>query len=42
MGVVRNPLVLAALSCLEWLSYQSADACTDLRLGSAKALLSAA
>ena len=33
MGVVRNPLVLAALSCLEWLSYHSADACIGLAPG---------
>jgi lipopolysaccharide/colanic/teichoic acid biosynthesis glycosyltransferase/glycosyltransferase involved in cell wall biosynthesis len=33
MGVVRNPLVLAALSALEWLSYHSADACIGLAPG---------
>jgi len=33
MGVVRNPLVLAALSALEWLSYYSADACIGLAPG---------
>ena len=33
MGVVRNPLVLAALSGLEWLSYHSADACIGLAPG---------
>jgi len=33
MGVVRNPLVLAALSILEWLSYHSADACIGLAPG---------
>ena len=32
-GVVRNPLVLAALSGLEWLSYHSADACIGLAPG---------
>ncbi len=25
MGVIRNPIILLALSCLEWLSYRSAD-----------------
>jgi lipopolysaccharide/colanic/teichoic acid biosynthesis glycosyltransferase len=33
MGVVRNPLVLASLSALEWLSYHSADACIGLAPG---------
>ena len=33
MGVVRNPLVLAALSALEWFSYHSADACIGLAPG---------
>ena len=33
MGVVRNPIVLAALSALEWLSYHSADACIGLAPG---------
>lgn len=33
MGVVRNPVVLAALSALEWLSYHSADACIGLAPG---------
>ena len=33
MGVVRNRLVLAALSVLEWLSYHSADACIGLAPG---------
>ena len=33
MGVVRNPLVLAALSALEWSSYHSADACIGLAPG---------
>lgn len=33
MGVVRNPLVLAALSALEWLSYHAADACIGLAPG---------
>ena len=33
MGVVRNPLVLHALSVLEWCSYRSADACIGLAPG---------
>ena len=33
MGVVRNPLVLGALSVLEWCSYHSADACIGLAPG---------
>ena len=33
MGVVRNPLVLAALSALEWITYHSADACIGLAPG---------
>jgi len=33
MGVVTNPLVLGALSLLEWLSYRSADACIGLSPG---------
>lgn len=33
MGVVRNPLVLACLSALEWVSYHSADACIGLAPG---------
>ena len=33
MGVVRNRLVLAGLSALEWLSYHSADACIGLAPG---------
>ncbi len=33
MGVVRNPLVLRALSALEWCSYHSADACIGLAPG---------
>ncbi|QNG27897.1 glycosyltransferase family 4 protein [Synechococcus sp. HK01-R] len=33
MGVVRNPLVLRALSVLEWCSYHSADACIGLAPG---------
>ena len=33
MGAVRNPLVLASLSFLEWLSYHSSDACIGLAPG---------
>ena len=33
MGVVTNPVVLAALSLLEWLSYRTADACVGLSPG---------
>ena len=33
MGLVRNPMVLAALSALEWASYQSADTCIGLAPG---------
>lgn len=33
MGVVRNPLLLRALSVLEWCSYHSADACIGLAPG---------
>ncbi len=33
MGVVRTPMVLRALSVLEWCSYHSADACIGLAPG---------
>jgi glycosyltransferase involved in cell wall biosynthesis len=33
MGVVTNPLVLAGLSLLEWLSYRTADSCIGLSPG---------
>ncbi|WP_031571254.1 glycosyltransferase family 4 protein [Rheinheimera texasensis] len=33
MGVIRNPLVLAGLSALEWLSYRSAHRCIGLSPG---------
>lgn len=33
MGVVNNPLLLALLSILEWISYHSADACIGLAPG---------
>lgn len=33
MGVIRNPLVLAGLSLLEWMSYRSAHRCIGLSPG---------
>lgn len=33
MGVIRNPLVLGAMSLLEWLTYRTADACIGLSPG---------
>jgi glycosyltransferase involved in cell wall biosynthesis len=33
MGVVRNPVVLAALRLLEWLCYRAADGCVGLSPG---------
>jgi len=33
MGVVKNPLVLAGMSVLEWLSYRAANACIALSPG---------
>ena len=33
MGVVKNPLVLAGMSMLEWLSYRAASACIGLSPG---------
>ncbi|MBA3449223.1 MAG: glycosyltransferase family 4 protein [Pseudaminobacter sp.] len=33
MGVIRNPLVLAAMSGLEWSGYRAADACVGLSPG---------
>jgi glycosyltransferase involved in cell wall biosynthesis len=33
MGVIRNPIILALLSMLEWLSYRSADRCIALAPG---------
>lgn len=33
MGVIKNPFVLAAMSCLEWLSYRSAHRCIGLSPG---------
>ena len=39
MGVIRNPLVLAAMGVLEWLSYHSADACIGLSPGIVKGIM---
>jgi len=33
MGVVTNPIILFGMSCLEWLSYNSAKACIGLSPG---------
>ncbi len=33
MGVVKNPLILAGMSALEWLSYRAASACVGLSPG---------
>lgn len=33
MGVIRNPIVLMAMSALEWLAYRSADMCVGLAPG---------
>lgn len=33
MGVIKNPIVLAAMSALEWLSYRSATRCIGLSPG---------
>ncbi|WP_296427245.1 glycosyltransferase family 4 protein [Yoonia sp.] len=38
MGVIKNPLVLAALSLLEWASYRSAHRCIALSPGIAKGI----
>lgn len=39
MGVIKNPLVLAAMGVLEWLSYHSADACIGLSPGIVKGIM---
>lgn len=39
MGVIKNPLVLAAMAALEWLSYHSADACIGLSPGIVKGIM---
>lgn len=36
MGVIKNPVVLAAMSLIEWLSYRQADACIGLSPGIVK------
>jgi len=33
MGVIKNPIILAALSTLEWVSYRSANGCIGLSPG---------
>ena len=33
MGVITNPIILMLMSCLEWASYHSADACIGLAPG---------
>lgn len=38
MGVIRNPVVLALLSLLEWLAYRSATACVALSPGIAEGI----
>jgi glycosyltransferase involved in cell wall biosynthesis len=38
MGVVRNPIVLGAMSLLEWCSYHSAHACIGLAPGIAEGI----
>lgn len=38
MGVIRNPVVLAGMSALEWLAYRSAAACVALSPGIAEGI----
>lgn len=38
MGVIKNPLVLWAMSALEWVSYHSADRCVALSPGIARGI----
>lgn len=38
MGVIKNPIVLFAMSCLEWISYRSAHRCIGLAPGIAKGI----
>lgn len=38
MGVIRNPIVLAGMSALEWLAYRSATACVALSPGIAEGI----
>jgi glycosyltransferase involved in cell wall biosynthesis len=38
MGVIKNPLILWAMSALEWLSYRSATRCVALSPGIAKGI----
>lgn len=39
MGVIRNPIILSALSLLEWISYRSADRLVALSPGIAKGIM---
>jgi glycosyltransferase involved in cell wall biosynthesis len=38
MGVIKNPVLLFAMSCLEWLSYRSAHRCIGLAPGIAEGI----
>ncbi|SEH98927.1 Glycosyltransferase involved in cell wall bisynthesis [Rheinheimera pacifica] len=38
MGVIKNPMLLLAMSCLEWLSYRSAHRCIGLAPGIAEGI----
>lgn len=38
MGVIKNPIVLLAMSCLEWLSYRTANRCIGLAPGIAEGI----
>jgi len=38
MGVIKSPVVLLAMSCLEWLSYRSAHRCVGLAPGIAEGI----
>lgn len=38
MGVIKNPVILFAMSCLEWLSYRSAHRCIGLAPGIAEGI----
>jgi glycosyltransferase involved in cell wall biosynthesis len=39
MGVITNPVILFLLSCLEWLSYRTADGCIGLSPGIVKGIV---
>jgi glycosyltransferase involved in cell wall biosynthesis len=38
MGVIKNPVILFAMSCLEWVSYRSAHRCIGLAPGIAEGI----